>query len=255
MSGHGRGEEAGQGERGWGTGSRESVHEVSVLPRPLHCKPQSHSGGTGDQPPRPGGATEGSDPGGGRTSSVQGRPLALALLDEGRGAVRCKHLHTLSGASLSGQEERSPALVVPHIQVHQRFGQCLQGFTVTVVGLGACRQPVGTAQDTASFLGPTGRLGSSPPHRLLGPLRLLACTVPRPSPDHCLLPHPHGKAEARTESQVHAPTCGADKDKEGDEKSRGLTAKCKGLTGMVLSTSSRQLKDISKSCKGQDSRC
>jgi hypothetical protein len=33
-----------------------------------------------------------------------------------------------------------------------------------------------------------------------------------------------------------------------------LTAKCKGLTGMVLSTSSRQLKDISKSYNGKESR-
>lgn len=79
--------------------------------------------------------------------------------------------------------------------------------------------------------------------------------MPIHSPDHCLLPHPHRKAEARTESQVHALLCGAGEDKEGKEKSRGLTAKCKGLTGMVLSTSSRQLKDISKSCNGQDSRC
>lgn len=33
-----------------------------------------------------------------------------------------------------------------------------------------------------------------------------------------------------------------------------LTAKCKGLTGMVLSTSSRQLKDISRSCNGKTMR-
>lgn len=31
-----------------------------------------------------------------------------------------------------------------------------------------------------------------------------------------------------------------------------LTAKCKGLTGMVLSTSSRQLKDISRSCNSNN---
>lgn len=71
------------------------------------------------------------------TSSVQGRPLAFALLDECRGAVGRKHLHTLSRASLSGQEERGPALVVPYIQIHQRLSQCLQGFTVTIVGLEA----------------------------------------------------------------------------------------------------------------------
>lgn len=47
-----------------------------------------------------------------------------------------KYLHTLGGAPLGGQEERGPALVVPYIQIHQRLGQCLQGFTVTVVGLG-----------------------------------------------------------------------------------------------------------------------
>lgn len=37
-------------------------------------------------------------------------------------------------------------------------------------------------------------------------------------------------------------------DKKAKGKDDGLTAKCKGLTGTVLSTSSRQLKDISKSC-------
>lgn len=69
------------------------------------------------------------------TSSVQGCPLVLAFLDEGRGTMGRKHLHTLSRAPLSGQEECSPALVVPHIQVHQCLGQGLQGFTVAVVGL------------------------------------------------------------------------------------------------------------------------
>lgn len=55
-----------------------------------------------------------------------------------------QYLHTLSGASLSGQEERGPALVVPYIQVHQRLSQCLQGFTVTVVGLRASKKPFPT---------------------------------------------------------------------------------------------------------------
>lgn len=72
--------------------------------------------------------------------------------------MSCKHLHTLGRAPLSGQEERGPALVVPHIQVHQRFSQCLQGFTVTIVGLEGCTQPMDTFQDTVSFLGPMGRL-------------------------------------------------------------------------------------------------
>lgn len=80
---------------------------------------------------------------------MQGCPLALALLYEGRGAVGRKNLHTLSRASLSGQEERCPALVVPYIQIHQRLSQCLQGFTVTIVGLEGCRQPMDTAQNTA----------------------------------------------------------------------------------------------------------
>lgn len=48
-----------------------------------------------------------------------------------------EHLHTLRRASLRGQEECGPALVVPDIQIHQRFRQRLQGFTVTVVGLWA----------------------------------------------------------------------------------------------------------------------
>lgn len=103
------------------------------------------------QPPRLGVARGGSNLRGTQTSSVQGGPLALALLDEGRGAVGCEHLHTLSRASLSGQKECGPALVVPYIQIHQRFGQCLQGFTVTIVGLEGCGQPMDTAQDTASF--------------------------------------------------------------------------------------------------------
>lgn len=90
-------------------------------------------------------ARRGSSPKGALTSSVQGCPLALALLDEGRGAMGCEHLHTLSRASLSGQEERGPALVVPYIQIHQRLSQCLQGFTVTVVGLERCRRPLDTA--------------------------------------------------------------------------------------------------------------
>lgn len=57
------------------------------------------------------------------TSSVQGRPFALALLDEGRGTVGREDLYTLSGASLRGQEERGPAFVVPYVQIHQRLGQ------------------------------------------------------------------------------------------------------------------------------------
>lgn len=111
-----------------------------------------------DRSPRPGVARGRNNLKGLRTSSVQGCPLALALLDEGRGAVGCKHLHTLSRASLSGQEERGPALVVPYIQIHQRLSQCLQGFTVTIVGLVGCRQPMDTTQDTASFCswGPWG---------------------------------------------------------------------------------------------------
>lgn len=101
-----------------------------------------------------------------RTSSVQGGPLALALLDEGRGAVGRKHLHTLSRASLSGQEERGSAFVVPYIQIHQRLSQCLQGFTVTVVGLvgGWYRQPMATAWDAASLCswGPWGNFRQQP---------------------------------------------------------------------------------------------
>lgn len=88
---------------------------------------------------------------------MQGCPLAFTLLDEGRGTVGRKHLHTLRRASLRGQEERGPALVVPDIQIHQRFRQRLQGFTVTVVGLWATDNQL----MTVLFLLCSGTQGSS----------------------------------------------------------------------------------------------
>lgn len=46
-----------------------------------------------------------------------------------------EHLHALGGASLRGEVQGCPPLVVPHIQVHEGFCKCLQGFTVTIIGL------------------------------------------------------------------------------------------------------------------------
>lgn len=147
-------------------------------------------GSQGDQSPRPGVARGGKSLEGMLTSSVQGCPLAFALLDECRGAVGRKHLHTLSRASLGGQEERGPALVVPYIQIHQRLSQCLQGFTVTVVGLGGRgRQPPGTARDTAPtlLLGPMGKLQVAVlPTSFSGLSGSQPAPCP-PSPDHGLL--------------------------------------------------------------------
>lgn len=204
-----------------------------------------------DESPRPGVARGGSNQRGVRTSSVQGCPLALALLDEGRGAMGCKHLHTLSRASLSSQEERGPALVVPYIQIHQRLGQCLQGFTVTIVGLEGCGQPIDTTQDTVSFCssGPWGDSNQQSPLKALQPLGFFTCTMPSPLQTTACLPHLHKTEQGQF--TVCAPACGSGEDKAGKKKRLELTAKCKGLTGMVLSTSSRQLKDISKSCNGR----
>lgn len=143
------------------------------------------------------------------TSSVQGCPLAFALLDESRGAVGGKHLHTLSRASLSGQEERGPALVVPYIQIHQRLSQCLQGFTVTVVGLEGSRQPMETAWDTALtlLLGPLGKLQAAVlPMSSLGPSD--SSPTLHPTLGTACLPRPPKKAEARIDAQRLAPVCG-----------------------------------------------
>lgn len=91
-----------------------------------------------------------------------------------------EHLHTLGGASLGGQEERGPALVVPYIQIHQRLGQCLQGFTVTVVGLEGCRQPTDTARDPTLPSGPMGRLQEQSSPRAPQSPQALHLTVPTP---------------------------------------------------------------------------
>lgn len=171
MGGHGVGRSLG-GEPGL---------EVSILPALPCCNPSPFRvlEGAGDQSQRGQGREQ---PKGGLTSSVQGCPLAFALLDEGRGAVGRQHLHTLRRASLSGQEERSPALVVPHVQVHQRLSQRLQGFTVTVVGLEGRGESVDKAPDMAPLCswGPRGDSGQqASPRAPWAPLRPLpACHIP-----------------------------------------------------------------------------
>lgn len=167
------------------------------------------------QPPRGGSNLRGT-----RTSSMQGCPLALALLDEGRGAVGCKHLHTLSRASLSGQKECGPALVVPYIQIHQRLGQCLQGFTVTIVGLEGCGQPMDTAQDTASFCswGPWETPTSSSPTSPSG-----CSPLSRPQPA-C---HIFSRRQSKGSSPC-APARGPGKDRQAGRKGWDSQLSAKG---------------------------
>lgn len=76
-----------------------------------------------------------------------------------------QHLHALGGAALRGEVQRGPTLVVPHVQVHQGFGKCLEGFTVTIVGLG-------TERDTSQRFprGPTRAL-AHPQTREVAPNR------------------------------------------------------------------------------------
>jgi len=69
------------------------------------------------------------------TCSVERGPLPLPLLHQRGCAVAGEHLHTLRGASLRGEVQCRPPLVVPHVEVHEGFGKCLQGFTVTIIGL------------------------------------------------------------------------------------------------------------------------
>lgn len=60
-----------------------------------------------------------------------------------------------------------------------------------------------TARDTAPtlLLGPMGKLQRQSSPGVLGPLGLSTCTMPTPPETTACLPHPHKKAEARTESQ------------------------------------------------------
>lgn len=89
MKGGGYGKTWGR-EKSWGIGGYESELAVSIFLALLHPNPSPLrvQEGSGDQSwRRPDVTRGGSSPKGALTSSVQGCPLALALLDEGRGAM------------------------------------------------------------------------------------------------------------------------------------------------------------------------
>lgn len=86
-----------------------------------------------------------------------------------------EHLHALRGASLRGEVQRRPPLVVPHVEIHQGFGKCLQGFTVTVIGLR-------TEQTAVSAVWRACTQRSSPTGTIPAPGSLLL--LPRKAPAH-----------------------------------------------------------------------
>lgn len=212
-------------------------------------------------------------------------PLPLPLLHQGRCAVAGEHLHALSGASLRGEVQGCPPLVVPHVQVHEGFSKCLQGFTVTIIGLRTEQvmskrhperdatlgwfccplfalppQPCLHADEVAMKQKKQGASNANQRDFELWPVGKARsqAAASLPALPHAALwpmwwPSPRCRGAAALQGTVNPSTEPSALCHPGAGPAV-LTAKCKGLTGMVLSTSSRQLKDISRSCDSRNTK-